>query len=117
MLIGSCFKLTYTCCRERFNALTLEEFNRARDNALGPRHNRSAEKGSLPVERYEDGTLIGSVKSSERCYPLGITNEKPTAFSAPNANSKIVNNKVDANTQCRADLLKVCLRNMCISYV
>lgn len=79
----------------------------ARDNALGPRSTRGPEKGDLPVERFENNSLIRSVGSGERCYPLGMTWEKQTGFCAPNANVKMLNGEVDRNTMYRVELLKV----------
>lgn len=79
----------------------------ARDAALGPRSERTEKAGSLPVEQFEDGHPIKPVQSSERCYPLGVTYEKQTIYSAPNANSKIRNGEIDANSKLRVELLKV----------
>lgn len=86
----------------------MEEVEKAKQRALGPRTNRTREVGSLPIEQFEDGTSIQAVRSSERCYPLGVTYEKQTIFSAPNANSKIKNGHKDAGTELRMDVLKVC---------
>lgn len=79
----------------------------ARDAALGPADQRQALPGSLPVECFEDGSPIRSVLSNTRCYSLGLTLEKPTTSSAPNANTKIINGRVDRNTEIRAEFLKV----------
>ncbi|KAK7689205.1 hypothetical protein QCA50_007896 [Cerrena zonata] len=51
-------------------------------------------------------TSIQSVRSSERCYSLGITFEKQTLFSASNANSKIKNGGTDKGGEIRTDVLK-----------
>ncbi|KAK7692693.1 hypothetical protein QCA50_004326 [Cerrena zonata] len=85
---------------------TLDEVERAKQKALGPRESRIRKVGSLPVEQYEDGTPIQSVCSSERCYPLGVTYEKQTVYSAPNANSKIKNSKENDGTRLRMEVLK-----------
>lgn len=95
----------------RIRRTTLDEVERAKQKALGPRESRIRKVGSLPVEQYEDGTPIQSVRSSERCYPLGVTYEKQTVYSAPNANSKIKNSKEDDGTRLRMEVLKVCVHN------
>ncbi|KAK7677631.1 hypothetical protein QCA50_019442 [Cerrena zonata] len=96
----------YVPQKGRVTVDTKSDLNKARDEALGPRFNRSDKIGSLPVEQYQDGSHINPVGSSERCYPLGITYEKQTIYSAPNANSKLRNGDIDTNTKIRVNLLK-----------
>lgn len=79
---------------------------------MGPRAERTPEIGCLPVEQYESGAQIQPVRSSQRCYPLGITYEKQTIYSAPNANGKLRNGTIDANTNLRVELTKV--RSRCV---
>ena len=95
------------CLRSRIPLTLLADLEKARDNALGPRSMRGSLRGDLPVERFENGSIIRSVGSSARCYPLGLTWEKQTGYCAPNANVKMFNGGVDRNTMYRADLLKV----------
>lgn len=93
--------------RSRIPNSLITDMETARDDALGSRSTRGPSKGDLPVERFENGSLIRSVSSSERCYPLGMTWEKQTGFCAPNANVKMFNGKIDRNTAHRVALLKV----------
>ncbi|KAK7696529.1 hypothetical protein QCA50_001187 [Cerrena zonata] len=86
--------------------VTLAEVEKAKLIALGEHATHSCKVGSLPVEQFHDCTPIQSVRSSERCYPLGITFEKQTLFSAPNANSKIKNGGTDKGGEIRTDVLK-----------
>ena len=79
----------------------------ARDVALGPREIRTDVRGGVPVERYSTGGHLKPVKPGIRCYPLGMTYEKPTAIGAPNANGKVVGGRVDPNTKDRVELMKV----------
>ena len=87
----------------------LADLENARDNALGPHSSRGSLIGNLPVERFETGSIIRSVGSSELCYPLGLTWEEQTGYCAPNANEKMFNGVVDCNTIYRADPPKVSL--------
>ena len=82
---------------------------KARDAALGPKEKRGINKGSLPCECFEDGSVIRATSDEARCYPLGVSYERTTVLAAPNSNVKIIDGKVDKNTQLRAELLKVFL--------
>ena len=75
---------------------------------LGPQETRSHEPGSTPFEQYSDGSHIKPVAYNTRCYQTGFTYEKPTLYSAPNANSKLgPDGNIDPLTQDRALLNKV----------
>ncbi|THH26327.1 hypothetical protein EUX98_g7863 [Antrodiella citrinella] len=54
--------------------------------------------------------LLKAVAEGTRCYPLGLTYEKPTTICAPNANSKVVGGASDARTDMRADFMKAAVR-------
>ena len=75
---------------------------------LGPQETRSHASGSTPFEKYSDGSNIKPVAEGARCYQTGFTYEKPTLYSAPNANSKLAaDGSIDTLTQNRALLNKV----------
>ena len=75
---------------------------------LGPQDTRSHTSGSTPFEKYSDGSNIKPVMENTRCYQTGFTFEKPTLYSAPNANSKMAaDGSIDVLTQDRALLNKV----------
>ena len=75
---------------------------------LGPQETRSHKPGSTPFEQYSDGSHIKPVAYNTRCYQTGFTYEKPTLYSAPNANSKLgPDGNIDPLTQDRALLNKV----------
>ena len=75
---------------------------------LGPQDTRSHEPGSTPFEQYSDGSHIKPVAYNTRCYQTVFTYEKPTLYSAPNANSKLgPDGNIDPLTQDRALLNKV----------
>ena len=75
---------------------------------LGPQDTRSHEPGSTPFEQYSDGSHIKPVAYNTRCYQTGFTYEKPTLYSAPNANPKLgPDGNIDPLTQDRALLNKV----------
>ena len=78
-----------------------------RDLMLGPRNERGGQRGDIPLERYSDGGRLTPVADGIRCYPLGLTYEKPTTISAPNANSKVLGGVIDPNTEQRAEFMKV----------
>lgn len=83
------------------------ELIRTRDIILGPRETRNAKTGRIVLERYSDGRNLNPVAPGTRCYPLGLTYEKPTTISAPNANSKVSEGIIDPNTEHRANFMKV----------
>ena len=75
---------------------------------LGPQDTRSHTSGSTPFEKYSDGSNIKPVMENTWCYQTGFTFEKPTLYSAPNANSKMAaDGSIDVLTQDRALLNKV----------
>ena len=93
-----------------------EMLNKIRDKALGPKDVRTHERGGVPLERYATGGLLKPVEAGARCYPLGLTYEKPTSMCAPNANSKTLDGRIDENTAMRAELMKVSVVSFVLRY-
>lgn len=81
--------------------------NEERDHVLGKAELRTRTAGGIPLETYSNGSLLEPVAPGTRCYPLGLTYEKPTTICAPNANSRVLGGKVDANTAMRISFMKV----------
>ena len=77
------------------------------DVILGPKASRGRKRGDIPLERYSDGAMLKPVHEGIRCYPLGLTYEKPKAMAAPNANGKVLGGYVDPNSDMRTKFMMV----------
>lgn len=104
---GSCIELIPTTFSHSVPATLLLKLDHAKEESYGNAETRDASYvGSLPVEQHDNGDPINPVRSSERCYPLGVTYERQNFLAGPNANCK----KSDASNhkqEIRKELLQV----------